>query len=155
MRKRTILLLPLLSVLLPLGAGHADSSSGAATQASQQPTYFWGVRQGCFLDGMVWDALHVRDAAGTVRRLSVPMSEDTKNCFGEDCIKALRAGGCGNLNLSGGVWGGEVTEVPDQGGGSPRFGYGRRFRSAMLSRKPWRSGSQRTSASTMTAWRGL
>jgi hypothetical protein len=65
---------------------------------------------------MVWDALHVRDAAGTVRRLSVPMSEDTKNCFGEDCIKALRAGGCGNLNLSGGVWGGEVTEVPDQGG---------------------------------------
>ena len=116
MRKRTILLLPLLSVLLPLGAGHADSSSGAATQASQQPTYFWGVRQGCFLDGMVWDALHVRDAEGTVRRLSVPMSEDTKNCFGEACIKALRAGGCGNLNLSGGVWGGEVTEVPDQGG---------------------------------------
>jgi len=116
MRKRTILLLPLLSVLLPLGAGHADSPSGAATQASKQPTYFWGVRQGCFLDGMVWDALRGRDAEGTVRRLSVPMTEDTKNCFGEDCIKALRAGGCGNLNLSGGVWGGEVTEVPDQGG---------------------------------------
>ena len=84
MRKRTILLLPLLSVLLPLGAGHADSPSGAATQASKQPTYFWGVRQGCFLDGMVWDALRGRDAEGTVRRLSVPMTEDTKNCFGED-----------------------------------------------------------------------
>ena len=49
---------------------------------------FWGIRQDCFFDGMIADAVASRAVIGSpIRALSVPRNAATMGCFGKACVE--------------------------------------------------------------------
>ncbi len=87
-------------------------------QENSPPVAFWGIREGCFFDGMVGQALESRSAVGglPIRVLHVPRTALAIGCTGKNCVDLLRTeSACSGLDLSGGVIGGEATEVGDAG----------------------------------------
>ena len=118
MHRRTTLLLPFLGLLAVPALGFADQAPSSSANSARAPVLFWGIRQECFLDGMVGDAVASRSAVGNVpmRALQVARNAQTMSCFGKACIDEIRKdAGCGSLDLSGGVVGGEAAEMVEQG----------------------------------------
>lgn len=118
MHRRTTLLLPFLGLLAVPALGFADQAPSSSATSARAPVLFWGIRQECFVDGMVGDAIASRAAVGSVpmTALRVARNAGTMTCFGKACIDEIRKdAGCSSLDLSGGVIGGEAAEITEQG----------------------------------------
>ena len=118
MHRRTPLWLPLFGLLAAPALGFADTAAPPVSAShGRAVASFWGIRQDCFFDGMIADAVASRAVIGSpIRALSVPRNAATMGCFGKACVEEIRKeSACADLDLSGGVIGGEAAEFVEQG----------------------------------------